>query len=210
MVASPGAPPPAHVVPAPNGSEQIAAQQDPGVDVASLPIAAPPPSDSVAPELAPPPRPGVRAVAPRRPSTESVEPGKPSHPEPAGVKLEEQPSFVPGKPVLADAPPPPPASEVMNIPAAAEAATFNRGAALAQLGAAGARASACKRPGGPTGAGRVTVTFSPNGSASKVAVPAPFGGTATGACLSAAYAGVHVPAFTGSAVSLPGSFRVPE
>jgi eukaryotic-like serine/threonine-protein kinase len=211
LVATPVAATPAAIAPgAPkNSGEPPAPPQDPGVDISSLPIAAPPASDSAEPE--PPPRPGARAVAPRRPGAESAAPAaKPAHPAPAGVKLEEQPSLLPGKPVLADAPPPPPASEVMKIPSAAEAAAFNRGAALAQLGSASGRAGACKRPGGPTGPGRVTVTFAPDGSASKVAVPAPFSGTATGACLSAAFAGVRVPAFTGSPVALPGSFRIPE
>jgi hypothetical protein len=102
------------------------------------------------------------------------------------------------------APPPPPAAPTGPI------GSFNRGAALAQLGAASGRATSCKRPDGPSGSGRATVTFAPDGSVSKVSVPPPFAGTPTGTCISSAFTGARVPAFTGSAVSLPGSFRIPN
>jgi hypothetical protein len=102
------------------------------------------------------------------------------------------------------APPPPPAAPTGPI------GSFNRGAALAQLGAASGRAASCKRPDGPSGSGRATVTFAPDGSVSKVSVPPPFAGTPTGSCISSAFTGARVPAFTGSAVSLPGSFRIPN
>ena len=87
---------------------------------------------------------------------------------------------------------------------------FNRGVALSQLNASANRAAACRRPGGPSGAGRATVTFSPDGSTKSVAVSAPFSGTPVGSCVTAAFRSVHVPPFTGSAITLPWSFRVAE
>jgi eukaryotic-like serine/threonine-protein kinase len=85
---------------------------------------------------------------------------------------------------------------------------LNRGAALSALAAAGGRARACAAEGGPVGSGRAMVTFSPDGPVSNVAVPAPFAGTSVGTCIAAAFRAARVPAFTGSAVTLPGSFRI--
>ncbi|HET9958391.1 MAG TPA: serine/threonine-protein kinase [Polyangiaceae bacterium] len=91
-------------------------------------------------------------------------------------------------------------------PASGPTGPFNRGAALAQLNAAAARASACGQ--GASGSGRATVTFAPDGTASRVSVSPPFAGTASEGCVDAAFRGARVPAFTGSSVSLPWSFRV--
>jgi hypothetical protein len=87
---------------------------------------------------------------------------------------------------------------------------FNRGVALAQLSASANRASGCRRPGGPSGSGRATVTFANDGNPKSVAVSAPFAGTPVGACVSAAFRSIHVPPFTGSPVTLPWSFRIAE
>ena len=45
---------------------------------------------------------------------------------------------------------------------------------------------------------------------SSVSIPAPFAGTSVGSCLSGVYKALRVPAFTGSSVTLPGSFNVPK
>jgi serine/threonine-protein kinase len=110
------------------------------------------------------------------------------------VTLEDQ-EPAPAKP---DAPPPP----------AGERGPLNRGAALSALAAAAGRARACGGGDGPSGAGRAMVTFSPDGPVSNVSVPAPFAGTTVGACIATAFRTARVPAFTGSAVTLPGSFRI--
>jgi hypothetical protein len=68
---------------------------------------------------------------------------------------------------------------------------------------------ACTNPDGPSGSGRAMVTFSPDGPVSNVSVPAPFAGTPVGTCVSNAFRSARVPAFTGSSVTLPQSFRVP-
>ncbi|HXK21030.1 MAG TPA: hypothetical protein VNG33_24635, partial [Polyangiaceae bacterium] len=71
-------------------------------------------------------------------------------------------------------------------------------------------ATACKRDGGPSGAGSASVTFSPEGPVSSVSLSAPFAGTPVGACIQTVFKSAHVPAFSGSAVTLSKSFRIPE
>ena len=87
-------------------------------------------------------------------------------------------------------------------------APLNRGAALAALGSAASAASACKRADGPSGSGSVNVTFAPSGAVKSVTVSAPFAGSAVGQCVASAFRGAHVPSFSGSAVTLPKSFRI--
>jgi serine/threonine protein kinase len=87
---------------------------------------------------------------------------------------------------------------------------LNRGAAMAALGAASGRVGACKSSGGPSGPGRAMVTFSPDGPVSSVSVPPPFSGTSVGTCVVTVFRSARVPAFTGSPVTLPQSFRIPE
>lgn len=209
--------PSAHVAPQEqarqNSTTPTAAPTDPGVDISSLPLAsaqllsASPTSQHVSARGAVRSRAAEPATATTPKSTKAERAEK--HPEPAGIRLEEQaeapaPPAAPPTAEPAPAPAPPPAPATPSGPAG----SFNRGAAMAQLGAAASRAGACKKPDGPTGSGRATVTFAPDGSVSKVSVPPPFSGTPTGSCISAAFNSARVPAFTGSSVSLPGSFRI--
>jgi serine/threonine protein kinase len=90
-----------------------------------------------------------------------------------------------------------------------ERGAFSRGAATSVLAAAARRAASCKSADGPSGSGRATITFSPDGPASNVSVSPPFAGTDVGACIASAYRSAQVPAFTGSPVTLPHSFRIP-
>lgn len=136
-------------------------------------------------------------VAPE-PQPAPAVPGIP--PQPEEVELEETP-------VLQPTPPPPPPPEP---PPPEERGPFNRGAALAQLGSVAARTSTCARAGGPAGSGRANVTFSPDGRAGKVGLAAPFAGTPVGQCVAGIFQAARVPAFTGSSVTLPWTFRVPE
>jgi hypothetical protein len=52
------------------------------------------------------------------------------------------------------------------------------------------------------------ITFSPDGPVSSVSLSAPFSGTPVGSCVATAFRSTRVPAFTGSAVTLPQSFRI--
>ena len=89
-------------------------------------------------------------------------------------------------------------------------APLNRGAALAALGSASAAAAACKRADGPNGSGSASVTFSPDGPVKTVTVSAPFAGTAVGQCVATVFRGAHVPPFSGSSITLPKSFQIPQ
>ncbi|HKY37354.1 MAG TPA: protein kinase [Polyangiaceae bacterium] len=89
-------------------------------------------------------------------------------------------------------------------------APLNRASALTRLSAAANQAASCKRPGGPTGSGSVSVTFSPEGPVSSVNVSAPFGGTPVGSCVQTVFRNARVAPFSGSAVTLSKSFRIPD
>jgi serine/threonine-protein kinase len=199
-----------------SATDPASGRVDPGVDIASLPIAAPPANEDAADPRAA----AARPLAPRaaRPTSAPTEPAAPAAPAPPPEVTDPVNPYRTEKPARADPAhvtleddqaPAAPAAPVPATPAG-PAGAFNRGAAMAQLGAAGGRTASCKRAGGPTGAGHVTVTFSSDGSASKVSVAAPFAGTPVGACVSGTFSAARVPAFTGSAVSLPWSFKVPE
>jgi serine/threonine protein kinase len=105
-----------------------------------------------------------------------------------------------------EAPPPP----TEKAPPPDQRAPLNRASALTSLSAAANSAASCKRPGGPSGAGTVSVTFSPEGPVSSVNVSAPFGGTPVGACIQTVFRGAHVAPFSGSAVTLSKSFRIAD
>jgi predicted Zn finger-like uncharacterized protein len=105
---------------------------------------------------------------------------------------------------------PPPAATA--APAAAPAAggnEFNRGAAASALGAAAGSAKSCKKADGPTGTGRVKVTFAPSGNVTSAVVDGPpFSGTSVGGCVAAAFRGAHVPPFDGAPVVVSKSFTI--
>jgi serine/threonine-protein kinase len=156
-----------------------------------------------------PPRGASRGGKKDDPAKDSKKGGDdlPENPYPKDVKAADPPAPAEAPPepeVEAPAPPPPPP------PQEGEAGPFNRGAAMSQLLSAANRATSCKRPDAPSGMGRATVTFAPSGAVSNVVVPAPFAGTSAGACVTAVFKGARVPAFTGSSVALPQSFRIPE
>ena len=89
-------------------------------------------------------------------------------------------------------------------------AAFDVGAARAALSAAAANAAGCKQPGGPTGSGKVQVTFSSSGRVtSATVVSGPFGGTAVGGCVASTFRRARVPAFSGDSQTVAKSFRIP-
>ena len=62
--------------------------------------------------------------------------------------------------------------------------------------------------GGPTGKGRVSVTFSPSGRATSANVGPPFAGTSVGSCAARAFRSASVPPFSGGAVTVSKSFFI--
>src|SRR5262249_54239022 len=94
-------------------------------------------------------------------------------------------------------------------PPSAGGAQFSRSAAQSALGAAAGAARGCAKPDGPTGSGRVKVTFNPSGNVTSATVQGPpFAGTAVGGCVASAFRGARVPPFEGSPVSVTKSFNI--
>jgi cytoskeletal protein RodZ len=79
---------------------------------------------------------------------------------------------------------------------------FDATAAKAALTTAAAGTAPCREKGGPAGKATIVVTFEPSGKvATAVVSDAPFAGTSSGACISAAMKRATVPPFSG----LPGT-----
>jgi predicted Zn finger-like uncharacterized protein len=93
-------------------------------------------------------------------------------------------------------------------PGASDAPPFSKSSAISALTAASMSASACKKPGGPTGSGKATVTFAPSGRVTTATVSGAFAGTPTGGCVASGFHKAHVPAFSGSAVTVSKSFTI--
>jgi predicted Zn finger-like uncharacterized protein len=92
---------------------------------------------------------------------------------------------------------------------ASTAPPFSKASAISALTGAAGAAGGCKKPGGPTGTGKVQVTFAPSGRVTSATVMgAPFAGTAVGGCVAAAFRRAKVPAFSGNAVTVSKSFAV--
>lgn len=84
---------------------------------------------------------------------------------------------------------------------------FDRAGANAAL--ARVNLQPCVRPGGPSGAGRITVVFAPTGVVvSAVVDGGDFSVTAVGACISARFRGVRVAPFDGGPVSVRRTFSL--
>ncbi|MES1177730.1 MAG: zinc-ribbon domain-containing protein [Myxococcales bacterium] len=92
---------------------------------------------------------------------------------------------------------------------AGDAPPFSKASAISALGAAASSAGSCKKPGGPTGAGKATVTFAPSGRVTTATVAGgSYAGTAVGGCVASVFRRAHVPAFSGSSVTVSKSFQI--
>lgn len=86
---------------------------------------------------------------------------------------------------------------------------FSKAAAVGALGAAAGSAGSCKKLGGPTGAGRVTVTFATSGRVTTANVTgSPYAGTSVGGCVASIFRKAKVPPFSGSPVTVSKSFAI--
>jgi predicted Zn finger-like uncharacterized protein len=92
--------------------------------------------------------------------------------------------------------------------APAAGADFDKSAAIAALGAAAANAASCKKPDGPTGAGKASVTFAPSGRATNSTVSGALAGTEVGGCVARVFRAAKVPPFAGDPVTVSKSFSV--
>jgi predicted Zn finger-like uncharacterized protein len=92
----------------------------------------------------------------------------------------------------------------------AAAPPFNTDAARAALSAAASQAASCKTSDGPTGSGKVQVTFVPSGRVTSAnVVSGPFGGTSVGGCIARTFRKARVPKFSGDAQIVAKSFKIP-
>lgn len=86
---------------------------------------------------------------------------------------------------------------------------FSKASAVSALGAAAGSAGSCKKLGGPTGSGRVTVTFANSGRVTTANVTGPpYAGTSVGGCVASIFRKAKVPAFSGSPVTVSKSFSI--
>jgi len=117
------------------------------------------------------------------PSTTTTTPKEPKEPKAATPKPEEMPSQ--------------------------GTAPFSVSAAQVALTQAAANAANCAKPGGPTGSGKVQVTFATSGrvTTANVAGP-PFAGTPVGGCVAGVFRKGRVPAFQGNPVTVSKSFSI--
>lgn len=103
--------------------------------------------------------------------------------------------------------PEPPAEK--KEPEQSNAPPFNTDAAKAALSTAASNAAACKSSDGPTGSGKVQVTFAPSGRVTTATVVSgPFGGTSVGGCVARAFRQARVPAFSGDSQTVSKSFSI--
>ena len=99
-------------------------------------------------------------------------------------------------------------AEAPAAPATPEGAAFDKNAAVAALGAAAASAASCKTADGPTGSGKVSVTFAPSGRATATSVAGELAGTEVGGCVARLFRAAKVPPFSGDPVTVSKSFTV--
>lgn len=102
-----------------------------------------------------------------------------------------------------------PKKEEPVAPGPSTAPPFSKASAISALGAASSSAGSCKKAGGPTGVGKVQVTFAPSGRVTSATVMGPpFAGTAVGGCVASKFRAAKVPAFSGNPVTVSKSFAI--
>ncbi|WP_437569670.1 zinc-ribbon domain-containing protein [Sorangium sp. So ce542] len=162
--------------------------------------ATPPPTETAAPAAE---EPAASAAAPDQPAPSAAadKPAEKERPSSAPVAAADKPAAAADKPAASK-----PAADPAPSGGGGE---FNRGAASSALGAAAGSAKSCKKAGGPTGTGKVKVTFAPSGNVTSAEVQgAPFAGTSVGGCVARLFRGARVPAFGGGPVSVSKSFTI--
>ena len=150
-------------------------------------------TEKPADETKTPEEPAKTAEAPSAAPSASAAPETKPADKPAPVA---QSNTLPKKP-KEEAPPP------------ADAQPFSKASAISALTAAASSAGSCKKPGGPTGPGKATVTFAPSGRVTTATVAGgSYPGTAVGGCVASAFRRAHVPPFSGSSVTVSKSFQI--
>jgi hypothetical protein len=164
------------------------------------------PEASAAPSAAPAANGGAAHAAAAAGGTTAASP-KPAETAAKPAEATAKPSEATAKPAEAAAKP----AETAAKPAPAtdsSAPPFDTAAAKTALGAAAANAGSCKTADGPTGSGKVSVTFMPSGRATNTQVSGDLAGTAVGGCVARLFRSAKVPAFSGDPVTVSKSFTV--
>jgi predicted Zn finger-like uncharacterized protein len=88
-------------------------------------------------------------------------------------------------------------------------APFSVSAAQVALTQAATNSAGCKKPDGPTGSGKVQVTFATSGRVTTANVQGPpFAGTPVGGCVAGMFRRAKVPPFVGNPVTVSKSFAI--
>lgn len=206
LTAEPTATPPSATAAATTSAEPVAPEA-PGASAVPAASAAPTPSVSAAAGVGSaaaiastsPASASAAAPASARPATSTA--ATPAAAVAAATPATPAAAAKPADPAAAAAKPP-------EAPAATEGAAFDKNAAVAALSAAAASAGSCKTADGPTGAGKVSVTFAPSGRATATSVAGDLAGTEVGGCVARLFRAAKVPPFTGDPVTVSKSFTV--
>lgn len=175
--------------PVPSAVEAEAAASASAEPPAADASAGPAPSGSAPVEQAAAPHTGIAAATPP-PTTTAVAPS-PGRATPRSQPTEAETKEAPAAPTGFGA-----------------GAPFDAQAAKTALGGAAANAGSCKEAGGPTGTGRVSITFASSGRPTSVAVTGDLAGTTVGSCVARLFRGTRVPAFSGEPVTVSKTFSV--
>jgi predicted Zn finger-like uncharacterized protein len=191
LMAPPAASAEREATPAASG-ERVAASASP--EASAAPDASSAPAASASSDLPAPPTTGIATTTATAPATGAA----PVAAAPGGATIPRAPGKEKEKEKEA-----PPAATGFGAGAA-----FDAQAAKTALGAAAGNASSCKEAGGPTGTGRVSITFAASGRPTSVAVTGDLAGTTVGSCVARLFRGARVPAFSGEPVTVSKTFSV--
>jgi hypothetical protein len=71
--------------------------------------------------------------------------------------------------------------------------------------------ASCRKPGGKTGDGKISVTFNPDGRADRAVIDQPpFAGLPEGACVSSLFKRTKMAPFSGEPGSIVYTFHIPK
>lgn len=185
----------------PSSPEAPAASNAPA---ASAPAASAAASASAAPAASGAPVASASASVAAKPTSSSGAPATPA--APAAAAATPVAASKPAEPAAGAKPAEAPAAPA--TPATPDGAAFDKNAAVAALGAAAANAASCKTADGPTGSGKVSVTFAPSGRATATSVAGELAGTEVGGCVARLFRAAKVPPFAGDPVTVSKSFSI--
>ena len=151
-------------------------------------------------------RTSVRVRAPS-PTPSPRPPPQPPSPRPRPRPRAHHPHPRSPSPPLRPLPPPP----LPLLPAPSSPRAFDPSAARAALDVMNGVLASCRNPGGRTGQGSITVTFTPDGRADRAMVDEPpFSGTPEATCVSSRFKQAKMAPFEGAPGSIVYTFTIPN